>query len=318
MHNPYANVDWSKDRIVSLSHAHCLDDETFQKYVDKGVQHFGLSNYRPSVPCYPLSDWFSDVPEYAISCPNAEHHYFTEGGKVNTEHFHMNSLGSLLVLPYEHEDYYGYRGPWKQFIKDAVDNLLYADGGGITINHAKWSQITVEGLKSILDYDPRVLGIEIWNYAFSDPSTSVMTDLWDDILRSGRRCFGFAVPDWNAVGHPEWGGFNFLLCDPTEHDCLKAYRNGEFYCGIYNDELGFENISFDGETLTVETTVSADIKFITANGETDFSGTQASKQVDLSDKYVRVEARTEGNTIYSNAIMLASHKAKVDTTIFYM
>ena len=319
MFNPYANTDWSKERIVSLSHAHCLDDETLQRYASAGVQHFGISNYRPSVPRYPLSDWFENVPEDAISCPNAEHHYFTDGGKVNTEHFHMNAIGSLLVLPYEHEDYYGYRGHWKKFIKEAMGELLYADGGGITINHAKWSQISVDGICSILDYDDRVLGMEIWNHAFSDPTTSWMLDMWDEVLCTGRKCFGFAVPDWNAVSHPnDWGGFNFLICNATEHDCLKAYRNGSFYCGMYNDELKFDNIVFGGTSVHAETSVSANIKFVTARGEYNFTGTSATKTVSYADRYVRVEAHTDNNSIFSNPIMLVDYKKGVDDFIFYM
>lgn len=318
MFNPYANTDWSLNRIVSLSHAHCLDDETFQKYVSRGVQHFGLSNYRPSVPRYPLTDWFQNVPSNAISCPNAEHHYFTNGGKVNTEHFHMNALGSLLTLPYEHEDHYGYRGPWKQFIKEAMSNLLYEDGGGLTINHAKWSEISIDGLNSVLDYDDRVLGIEIWNHAYSAPESSWMLDMWDAVLRTGRRCFGFAVPDWNAVGHPDWGGFNFLICNPTEHDCLKAYRDGSFYCGMYNDDLAFTNISFINGTMSVQTSIPARIKFVTALGTTEEDGTSFSKAVSMADKYVRAEAHTEENSIFSNPIMLIKPKRKGDQMIFFM
>ena len=303
---------------MSLSHAHCMDQETFQKYVNAGVRHFGLSNYRPSVPRYPLTDWFTNVPSYAISCPNAEHHYFTDGGKVNTEHFHMNALGSLLTLPYEHEDHYGYRGPWKRFIKEALSNLLYEDGGGLTINHAKWSEISIDGLNSILDYDDRVLGIEIWNHAYSAPESSWMLDMWDAILSTGRRCFGFAVPDWNAVSHSDWGGFNFLLCDPNEHDCLKAYRDGAFYCGMHNDDLAFTGIDFNDGTVSVETSTPATIKVVTANGITEYEGATCEQSVSIADRYVRIEAHTEHNKIFSNPIMLINPIIKTDQMIFFI
>lgn len=319
--SPYENVNWNRSRIVSISHGHCNKQSLFDTYVNAGVRHFSLSNYRPPVPLYPITDFFSNVPNDAISCPNAEHVNFRgDGGKVNLSHLHMNSIGSTYIGSTENEDPW-YNPSWKSFILGALKNLIYTDGGGITINHTAWSEITVDGICQLLDFDERVLGMEIYNKSTDKPDTTWMVDDWDAVLSTGRQCFAFAVPDWRANDDPDWGGFIFLMPDePTEHGCLRAYRNGEFYCGIKNDGLAFGNITLSGNTFSVSTTENATIKIVTAQGATQTTGTSASLSVSRGDKYVRAEAHTDGNDIYSNAIMLteAPRTKKADQMIFVM
>src|SRR5690606_24351172 len=96
----------------------------------------------------------------------------------------------------------------------------------------------------MLDHNPLVLGIEIYN-GFAAWRDTFDTDgfalrQWHNILVTGRRCYGFAVPDhWlESAGHPEVpAGANRLLVPSgyqaasraqREHLCLKAYRNGEW------------------------------------------------------------------------------------------
>jgi hypothetical protein len=93
-----------------------------------------------------------------------------------------------------------------------------------------------------------VLGIEVWNQltsgfgssgGFYDRSNAPKLhfyQLWDDILRTGRRCWGFFVKDHNTYGR----GRNVLLVPKLdsrssaerEAAALRAYRNGTFFGSV--------------------------------------------------------------------------------------
>ena len=137
----------------------------------------------------------------------------------------------------------GTNRPWRDAFRAALDGtlrdaagrpvegLLFPDGGGITINHPAGS---APRLLEMLDFDPRVLGIEVWNQheGFGGPQMRFYR-LWDEALRAGRPCFGFFVKDHVYFGR----GRNVLLVSnpPTatrlqrEHEALRAYRQGRFF-----------------------------------------------------------------------------------------
>ena len=137
----------------------------------------------------------------------------------------------------------GTNRPWQDAFRAALDGtqknaagrpiegLLFPDGGGITLNHPGG---TVKPLLQLLDFDPRVLGIEVWNdrSAFGGTNATYY-GLWDDVLRTGRPCFGFFVKDHSFFGR----GRNVLLvAGPSkatrlerEHEALRAYRAGRFF-----------------------------------------------------------------------------------------
>jgi hypothetical protein len=137
----------------------------------------------------------------------------------------------------------GTNRPWRDAFRAALDGtlkdssgrpiegLLFPDGGGITINHPGGS---VGRLLETLDFDPRVLGIEVWNQheGFGGPEMGFYR-LWDEALRAGRSCFGFFVKDHVFFGR----GRNVLLVSwpstatrqQREHEALRAYREGRFF-----------------------------------------------------------------------------------------
>ncbi len=140
----------------------------------------------------------------------------------------------------------GVHRPWRDAFRAALDGTLrdengkpieglqYADGGGITINHPG---LPVAACLPLLDFDPRVLGIEVWNdhYPLGARRGADMGfyELWNAILRTGRRCFGFFVNDHRYYGR----GRNVLLVPPMqdlpmaerEQNALRAYRQGRFF-----------------------------------------------------------------------------------------
>ena len=139
----------------------------------------------------------------------------------------------------------GTNRPWRKVFSDAFSALQYPDGGGMTLNHPTGN---LKDYLPMLDFDSRVLGIEVWNHltsgfgssrGFYDSSGEPCLHfykLWDDILRTGRRCWGFFVKDHNTF---ERGRNVLLLPDlngasvgERERAALVAYRNGTFFGSV--------------------------------------------------------------------------------------
>jgi len=214
---------------------------------------------------------FTDVPEGIIFSPNSEQHTYANSG------LHANAVGSLYSSGTfdAHDEFQtiqnGYCAgnglPWQVVFKNILDHLLYHDGGGITINHPVWSYLTFDDIAGMLDFDPRVLGIEIYNdlcaTGYGDPNKGWGLKFWDQALSSGRRCLGFFVPD-HTVGK----GKNILLVPEfTEHECLKAYRKGAFYGMVLDNNLYFTNIELKGNRLYIGTNKTATILLVTNKGQ---------------------------------------------------
>lgn len=307
MRNPYENVDWnSMLRIPSLSHAHCTSDRTdrFMMYYEGGIRHFGISNYYPSEPYYPLADYYTGItiPSDAISCPNAEHHGLYLDGSWNSK-LHINGVASFYSSNPTASDR-GIDQPWQYCVDKIVQNLQFADGGGATINHPEYTNLNAKQIMSMLDYDTRVLGLEIIN------SYENNVALWDEILITGRRCFGFCVPDHDVETQGvNFRGRNILLCtEASEYECAKAYRQGRFYGAKYNTPLKFTQISLVNGTLTVNTENADNITIILDGVKTTTNGNSASMNIPPNATYVRAEARSADNEIYSQPIMMQDKK----------
>lgn len=350
--NPYKDVSFN-NRIPSVSHEHCRDLTTaptitaariFNYLYRDGIRHFAFSNYYPSEPIYPIdnpsdpatiltgtqSSEFETLPSDAVGCPNAEHH------DMNIGSLHINGIGSTFTSGSpKGSTPVGMGGRnWQTCFNSIFSELIYADGGGATINHPDWTDYYGKNLKAntvmkMLDYDDRVLGIEIFNSTcdrdVSDTGFSI--ELWDTILKTGRRCWGFCVPDHDGENFTlsdtstppikHCPGRNVLLCEADEHSCLKAYRSGAFYGQIYNSDLAFTNIEYNDSTnnLSVVTIGAEKIDVIIDGITTTYNSGNVSVTVPDGSTYVRVvgykamqEERYLGeyDMIFSNPIMFKS------------
>lgn len=161
----------------------------------------------------------------------------------------------------------GSNRPWRDVFRAALDGeiiageriggLLHPDGGGITLNHPTGS---LDDYLPMLDHDPRVLGIEVWNqltsgfgaargfYASEGGPHLHFYHLWDEILKSGRRCWGFFVKDHNTYGRGRnvlvVPGLEGLSSGEREAAALRAYRRGTFFGSV-------AALAVDGEGNTV-------------------------------------------------------------------
>jgi hypothetical protein len=199
----------------------------------------------------------------------------------------------------------GSNRPWREVFRAALDGetvdgalrggLLHPDGGGITLNHPTGKR---DDYLPMLDFDPRVLGIEVWNQltsgfgsnrGFYETAGGAAPDhflrLWDEILATGRRCWGFFVKDHNTYGR----GRNVLLVPPLdsldpsarEAAALCAYRKGTFFgavSSIATNETGevvapFDRSGFRFRRLALARGANGEVKALQiAVGGQDASG----------------------------------------------
>ena len=110
----------------------------------------------------------------------------------------------------------------------------------------------------------------------------------------------------------DYRGFNILLVnDFTEHNCLKAYRDGAFFGSEYGGSLSFNKIALENDQLIIQTNEIATITIITDRGiskiDMDTNSTIYKIPFDSYNiptiKYVRIEAENEAKErIFSQPI----------------
>ena len=311
MINPYAKVDFgTATQIKSFSHMHVNTSARLQMAYAEGYKHFCPSNYQPAKPYYPLADVFQNVPNDILGSPNSEKVKLINGG-------HICAVGSFHE-GYGHET--SVNTAWKTVFDDVLAGLQFPDAGGITLNHPDDFNTALRC--EMLDHDSRVLGIEIFNNCeeharegYNEPYYKgwykQYLTLWDNILRTGRRCWGFAVTDWqDDVYLPHYGSNILIVPEFTEYQCLKAYRDGNFYGIIKDTGLRFSRIAVSGEfnnQCSAEVNKEATLNVYTDKGLVKSTvGQYVRYDVKQDDIFVRVEAidnTDEDGHIFSNPIM---------------
>lgn len=237
---------------------------------------------RANFPFRPGGPMLPSFPDGVLEAPNAEHHCFLDHAGQIVWPLHVCAPGSafksgtfdagLRYLTKKAGFCMGVGEPWEVGFDRLIDGLVVPDGGGITINHPRWSHHRREDLLTWLDFDARVLGIEV----LEDGENAEA--YWDWILSTGRQCFGFFVPDWRAMrlvnnsGLSDGPGVTFgvnvlVVPERTVEACLRAYRRGDFYgarSGL--GALRFTRIDFGEREIVVETDKPARFEAITSRG----------------------------------------------------
>lgn len=212
---------------------------------------------------------FKPLPPGILEAPNAEHHYFLDPvTRKEMIRLHINSPGSAfasgtfdkrnMFMSHKRGWCYGSGEPWTIAVDRMLAGLIDPLGGGVTINHPVWTKMDYDFPSKMLDYDSRVLGMEVIH-----GKTYNSESYWDYTLGTGRQCYGFFVPDWSL-----WRGCNVLLVkERTVEACLRAYRQGNFYGAIHGGKVKFTNISFDGRVLEATTDAPVRYELISAKGK---------------------------------------------------
>ena len=229
--------------------------------------------YRGQYPFKEGKPMFPNWPDGMLEAPNAEHHSFLLDNGKSAGALHICAPGSAYASgTFDAHDYFkssshgycfGSGENWRTAVDRMIAGLIDPEGGGVTINHPNWSGLKREFMLTMLDHDPRVLGCEVLK-----TNADQLDPYWDWALATGRQCFGFCVPDWAVVRKPKNFGANILIVPEFNvHECLKAYRLGNFYCSLHSlGELKFTGIAFDGKTVTASADKPAKFQVITARG----------------------------------------------------
>ncbi len=263
----------------------------------------------------------SSFPADMLEAPNAEHHGFRLANGKWAGRLHICAPGSAYISgtfdarnrlkTSSHGYCFGSGEFWGTAIDRMIEKLILPDGGGVTINHPTWSRFRGEFLLELLDWDPRVLGIEVLESAVNSEH------YWDWVLSTGRQCYGFFVPD-HGLHKTDFGVCVLVVPERTQEACLRAYRNGNFYGAAHGlGELKFTLISFDGKVVRASTDKPATFEIKTSRGVVQTTkGTSVEWTVPKDDNrrngpavevFARVKATAadgSGETLFSQAFML--------------
>ena len=215
---------------------------------------------------------FPNWPDDLLEAPNGEHYGFLLANGKPAGSLHLCAPGSNFksgtfdahdkFKTKSHGYYFGSGEFWGTAIDRMLAELVDPEGGGVTINHPSWTHLDRKLFLEILDWDPRVLGCEVMEHGFNSEH------YWDWALATGRQCYGLFVPDWGFADTDRKFGVNVLVVpELTVHECLKAYRLGNFYgAEVGLGDLRFTRIAYDGKTVIAETDRDARFELKTARG----------------------------------------------------
>ena len=299
--NPYSGLDLNAlSHIRSMSHDHggtSSGGTRLQDNLDRGMRHFAWSNYSralPSDPSYP-EDYYGSAPVYPasrwgvdvfdndptiIETPNAEQtgtagssgHYLSIGslaGSIGHNYDHFDGVESASdadtwIGDQETGEPFQYESR-EAFFNYVLYNLQFDDAGGIYAAHS--GGVARNYLDSIGD---KFLGTDMYNDRRDSNDSTINRDGrgyqvagWDEILKTGRRCWAFGEADRGRRA------CNVLLLDDfTNYTAQKAYRDGRFYTKLDKRDSGlkFTKLNDTGSKFEVETEGAYKIRIITERG----------------------------------------------------
>ena len=250
---------------------------------------------------------FPPLPEGILEAPNAEHHGLTNAPGET----HITGLGSFCATgtfdarnffqTFQHGFGCGSGMTWQTLFHAIFGQLQFPDGGGVIINHPVWSHLDQKLLHDMLDFDPRVLGMEALNGDCIRTNTGWSLEHWDTALSSGRQCYGFFATDHYGCD-PIAGRIKLLVPERTAEAGLRACRRGEFYGVLFGNGVQFTGIKTEKGILSAAADRPAKWQFISEKGVVyETHGTQAALPFG-NNSYLRITAEDEtGEKIFSQA-----------------
>jgi hypothetical protein len=197
----------------------------------------------------------------------------------------------------------------------AILRGLQGEPGSAIVAHPHWSNMAWDRIASVSDY----IGIEIYNYSVVvNRGRGYSVELWDMLLESGRRAWGFAVDDSHyREERPNCcGGWIVVAANAFRQvDILDAIERGAFFS---SQGPSFRAIVTTDEGLYVRCSAVKAIRF---NSQTAGAGWTFYSRVGehlheafvrwdgrrprLCPNYVRIEIVDDaGRTAWSNPIYL--------------
>jgi len=308
--NPYEGVDWEKTTQHKANlHTHTVAsggklflNQVFAEYAKRGYTVLAITDHDrctqwDAAGLAPLKD-FGILPVMGQEYSEGHHvngfflKYDTNTRETEPLAREITSHGGLAVI--NHPGRY-----WK------------------TDENGRVPQETRDEYVKLLDENPLVSGIEIFNKNDCFPQD---VKLWDAILgvsMPARPVWGFANDDMHESKHLGYG-WNVFLLDTLDEAALRhAMLQGRFYCsfrgnghdrGAKSDPPVIISIAHDPAAHTLSLTAAADGAVLdaehyrwVAEGRTVCKGPVLNYgQLQGVGKYVRAEVTGKGGTTYTN------------------
>ena len=230
-----------------------------------------------------------------VQLPNAEHAFYS-----NTSNLHFNVLGSVFgectngtrktgewseeSLGMKRNKWYSLHPKWdiKDINPQYLDNFHQLFPGKIfgTLNHT----YNEKAVRKMLEECPEVFkALEIVNQGSTESDCKRFRDLWDKLLREGKRVWGTSVIDWQSLGpdgKPRLGACNVLMINDYDNQTilkkselgLDAFISGAYFpAGLAN----YEVLDFSADTDSIRIRVSgnpSEIVIVTNRGRHTVKG----------------------------------------------
>ncbi|MDQ0148192.1 hypothetical protein ACFO6R_03420 [Eubacterium multiforme] len=176
-------------------------------------------------------------------------------------------------------------------------NKVTSMGGINIICHPHVERDDYWTLEELLKLD-NYTGIEIFNnnVRMDCKGRAVATDLWDELLSSGKYVFGFANDDMHIFSRVG-GAYNMVLCqEKTTESIINSIKRGSFYASF---GMILKDIKLNNNTISLkngdERVPYIYFKFIGKNGVTlkEEKGNVGTYEIQGNEGYVRVETYRE-------------------------
>jgi len=175
-----------------------------------------------------------------------------------------------------------------------IFNDVVKQGGVNIICHPHMYRDDYWPFNKLIELDNYV-GIEVFNNNVKHDNKwrAVASDVWDELLSSGKAIYGFANDDMHVFPRAG-GGFNMVLVEDRSREAIiKSIKNGSFYAssGVFIEEIAVE----DNEIKIRAAKVPVTFRFIGKNGQVHYEcfGFDGVYNCKGDEGYIRVELLRE-------------------------
>ena len=145
---------------------------------------------------------------------------------------------------------------------DRTAGFITEHGGIAYLAHPYWTGVT----PGSLELPENVAGIEVWNAGCElEVGRGLSSVHWDELLESGRRCFGLVTDDSHHPGFDSGHGWTWLRAPERSAEAvLAALAAGSFY-GSSGPVL--HDVAVDGDEVEVRCSPARSVTLVSSRTE---------------------------------------------------
>lgn len=266
--NPYKGVFFGTAiRVISTSHEHVTNQKALEDYINRGIEVLCISNYSPSVPIFPISNFSYDYEDWQIAtdCNGAIDYEKDENG--NTKTIRINSIE--YRVPVLQKVKKTYAGGFSDFEKkdgtlaDLSDmpqlpngehtHYYWPDNSGLTAT--KHLNFVGSNWAEVCNGCDEVYGLQQYNdengYELSSTAFRSLFPLWSitEMLDSVRNNVLFPGKVFGTINHPGYSSISDRYIDAYMTYGSDVFKGMEIYNNSDTDDVRDANIDIYDHTL---------------------------------------------------------------------